>query len=74
MKYHGPNNKKIEELAFDKNEEKISQIIEKENLNEKTKANIIVLDLLGAKYTKSIFLHLQNLVQRISLENNFQNN
>lgn len=74
LKYHGPNNKKIEELAFDKNEEKISQIIEKENLNEKTKANIIVLDLLGAKYTKSIFLHLQNLVQRISLENNFQNN
>ena len=74
LKYHGPNNKKIEELAFDKNEEKISQIIEKENLNEKTKANIIVLDLLGAKYTKSIFLHLQNLVQRISLENNFLNN
>ena len=73
MKSHDPNNKKINEHRYNQNEEKISKIIEENNLKEKTKATIIVIDLLGVKYTKYIFQHLQNLVERITLENKFQN-
>lgn len=68
MKYHDPSNKMIKEHSLNQNEEKVSQIIEQNILKDKSRATLIINDLIGAKYTKTLFTHLQNLVERITLD------
>ena len=68
MKYHDPSNKMIKEHSLNQNEEKVSQIIEQNILKDKTRASLIINDLIGTKYTKTLFTHLQNLVERITLD------
>ena len=68
MKYHDPSNKMIKEHSLNQNEEKVSKIIEQNILKDKSNATLIINDLIGAKYTKTLFTHLQNLVERITLD------
>ena len=67
MKFHDPNNKMIREHTLNANEEKILQIIENKIIQDNSKAKIIIMDLIGVKYTKTLFIHLLNLVERITL-------
>ena len=68
MKYHDIDKKKISHWTLNEQEEKISQMIEKNTIKDKSKVTLIINDLIGSKYTKSLFTHLQNLVERINLK------
>ena len=60
--------KKISHWTLNEQEEKISQMIEKNTIKDKSKVTLIINDLIGSKYTKTLFTHLQNLVERINLK------
>ena len=68
MKYHDIDKKKISHWTLNEQEEKISQMIEKNIIKDKSKVTLIINDLIGSKYTKTLFTHLQNLVERINLK------
>ena len=68
MKYHDTDKKKISHWTLNENEEKISQIFEKNIIKDKSRATLIINDLIGSKYTKTLFTHLKNLVESINLK------
>ena len=68
MKYHDIDKKKISHWTLNEQEEKISQMIEKNIIKDKSQGTLIINDLIGSKYTKTLFTHLQNLVERINLK------